>query len=144
MRILVDFAHNEHGMQALADSVRQVPAQRIVLLMGQAGDRLDKDIGDLVRAACSMQPDRLLIAELPGYERGRPAFEVPAIIRRDAIAAGVSEIVIETFDSPGDATADALNDARPGDLIVLLALTQRQEALELVHRFIGGQAAADG
>ena len=138
VRILVDFAHNEHGMLALAESVRGVPAKRVVLLIGQAGDRLDKDIGDLVRAACSMRPDRLLVTELPGYERGREPFAVPAIIRRDAIEAGIPESSIEMFSSPSEATASALREARPGDLIVLLALTQRQEALELVHRFIGG------
>ena len=84
-----------------------------------------------------MRPERLLVAALPGYERGRELFEVPAIIRQEAILAGVPEHVIETCDSPRDATAQALADARPGDLIVLLALTQRDEALELVHRFIG-------
>jgi UDP-N-acetylmuramyl tripeptide synthase len=144
VRILVDFAHNEHGMRALAESVRAVPAERVVLLLGQAGDRLDKDIGDLVRAACSMRPDRLLVTELPGYERGREPFEVPAIIRRDAIEAGIPQSSIETFPSPSEATANALGEARPGDLIVLLALTQRQEALDLVHRFIGGSGGVDG
>ena len=135
--ILVDFAHNEHGMLALADTVRATSSERVVLLMGQAGDRLDQDIRDLVRAACSMAPGRLLVADRPGYERGRQAFEVPAIIRSEALAAGLPERAIETCASPVEATARALDDARPGDLIVLLALTQREEALELVHRFIG-------
>jgi len=137
VRILVDFAHNEHGMQALADTVRSVPSDRVVLLMGQAGDRLDKDIRDLVRAACSMQPDRLLVAELPGYERGRAPFEVQGVIRRAAIEFGIPKSAVKLFDNPGEATADALGDAQPGDLVVLLALTQRSEALDLVHRFLG-------
>ena len=126
-------------MRALADAVRHVPSDRVVLLMGQAGDRLDKDIGDLVRAAITMHPEQLLVAELPGYERGREPFEVPELIRREAVKCGISEDSIEIFSAPGEATARALERARPGDLLVLLALTQRQEALALVREFIGGQ-----
>jgi len=137
VRVLVDFAHNEHGMKALADMVRQVDAERVVLLMGQAGDRLDKDIRDLTRAACSMQPEHLLISELPGYERGRETGVVPVLIREAAIEAGVSGQAIELFSCPQEATKLALNQARPGDLLVLLALTQRKEALDLVHEFMG-------
>jgi UDP-N-acetylmuramyl tripeptide synthase len=144
VRILVDFAHNEHGMTALADAVAQVPAERVVLLMGQAGDRLDKDIGDLVRAACRMSPAQLLVAELPGYERGRKPFEVPTVIKHAAMAEGVSEECIELFPGPRQATASALGKARAGDLLVLLALTQRQEALALVHEFIGDSEQRDG
>jgi len=138
IRILVDFAHNEHGMKALADAVRQLAAERVVLLMGQAGDRLDKDICDLVDAACGMGVDQLLVAELPGYERGRPPFEARGLIRQQAIGNGISEERIELFANPRDATAMALHNAKAGDLLVLLALTQRQEALALVHEFIGG------
>ncbi len=136
VQILVDFAHNEHGMTALADTVRRLPSDRVILLMGQAGDRLDKDIGDLVRAACTMHPAQLLVAELPGYERGREPFEVPELIRRKAIECGLAENSIEIFSAPGEATARALERARPGDMLVLLALTQRQEALDLVYEFI--------
>jgi len=144
IRILVDFAHNEHGMIALADVVNQVPAELVVLLMGQAGDRLDEDIADLVRAACGMRPDQLLVAELPGYERGREPFAVPALIKSEAIASGINEDRIEIFPSPGEATALALQRAQPGDLLVLLALTQRQEALNLVHEFIDDEAGSNG
>jgi UDP-N-acetylmuramyl tripeptide synthase len=136
IRILVDFAHNEHGMKALADAVRQVEAERVTLLMGQAGDRLDKDIIDLVRAACSMKPGRLLVSELPGYERGRKPFEVTEIIRKEALRIGIPECDIEIFPAPMEATAQALEEAKPGDLLVLLALTQRTAALELVHEFM--------
>ena len=136
VRILVDFAHNPHGMSALADAVRQVEAERVVLLMGQAGDRLDEDIGNLTRAACSMKPDLLLICELPGYERGREPFAVPGVIREAALQAGVPADSITLFPSPKDATKQALELARPGDLLVLLALTQRKETLTLVHEFL--------
>lgn len=142
VRILVDFAHNEHGMKALAETVRQVDAERVVLLMGQAGDRLDKDIGDLTRAACSMQVDQLLVCELPGYERGREPFTVPGVIRKAALQAGVPAACLSLFPSPKEATKQALEQARPGDLLVLLALSQRRETLALVHEFLGTASAA--
>jgi len=144
IRILVDFAHNAHGLKALAEAVRQVPAERVVLLMGQAGDRQDSDIAELVAVGCSMRPDRLLIAELPGYERGRATGEVPALIRRYALDSGVADERIELFDGPREATRDALEQAHPGDLLVLLALTQRREALELVREFSGRQGKGAG
>ncbi len=144
IRILVDFAHNEHGMRALSDTVRRVDAERVILLMGQAGDRSDRDIAELVRAACEMRPTRLLVAELPGYERGRQPFEVPELIRQDAISCGQDSDRIEIFDGPREATRAALQQAQPGDLLVLLALTQRQEAIALVRDFIGGSAGSDG
>jgi UDP-N-acetylmuramyl tripeptide synthase len=144
IRILVDFAHNEHGMQALADAVRRVPAKRVILLMGQAGDRPDKDIIDLAKAACSMGPSQLMVAELPGYERGREPFEVPELIRQEALRSGVSEKAIEIFPGPKEATAEALGRAKQGDLLVLLALTQRNAALSLVHEFIGNGKSGHG
>ena len=113
IRILVDFAHNEHGMRALSDTVRRVDAERVILLMGQAGDRSDRDIAELVRAACEMRPTRLLVAELPGYERGRQPFEVPELIRQDAISCGQDSDRIEICDGPREATRAALQQAQP-------------------------------
>lgn len=144
VHILVDFAHNEHGMRALADTVGRVASERVVILLGQAGDRTDREIAGLVRAACEMRPGRLLVAELPGYERGRQPFEVPRLIREDALACGLDAASIEIFPDPREATRNALAQARPGDLLVLLALTQRKEALALVHAFIGDGGAGDG
>lgn len=136
VRILVDFAHNEHGMKALAAAVGQVDADRIILLIGQAGDRSDQDIKDLLRAACSTRPDRLLVADLPGYERGRAPFEVVELIAREAVLLGVPADAVEIFSSPRAATAAALSDAQAGDLLVLLTLTQRAEALALIHAYL--------
>ena len=144
VQILVDFAHNEHGMQALAETINQVDSERVILLMGQAGDRLDEDIAALVLAACSVGPDRLLVAELPGYERGRKPFEVAELIRQEALRAGIAADAIEILPGPQEATALALRLAQPGDLLVLLALTQRAEALSLVHDYIGSGEGGHG
>jgi cyanophycin synthetase len=122
-------------MRALADMVSRVPAQRRILLMSQAGDRSDADIRELVRAACEMQPDRLLTCDLPGYERGREPGTIPSLIREFAVNTGLAAEQVRISDDPVSAVSDALDDARPGDLLVLLALTQREAVLELVRAF---------
>lgn len=136
IRIFLDFAHNEHGIRAISATVKAFHAERNIVLMGQVGDRLDKDIADLVRAACEMKPDRLLVCALPGYERGRPAMEVPALIRDIAIAEGISKKMITQFTSPLEGVRHALAEARRGDCLVLLALSQRDEVLALIEDFV--------
>jgi cyanophycin synthetase len=136
VKVLVDFAHNTHGTQALAQMVSAVPAKRRVLLTGQAGDRNDRDIYDMVVAACEMDVDIVLSCALPGYERGRPPCDVQDIIRSAALDSGVTSENVIYFDSPLEAAEYALADSRDGDLLVFLALTQREEVIERVHQFM--------
>jgi UDP-N-acetylmuramyl tripeptide synthase len=136
IRIFLDFAHNEHGIRAISDTVTAFNAERHIVLMGQAGDRNNKDIGDLVRAVCGLKPGRLLACELPGYERGRDSLEVPALIRDVAIGEGVPEDAVTLFASPLEGVKDALDHAMQGDCLVLLALTQRDEVLAMIQAFV--------
>ncbi len=134
--IFLDFAHNEHGIKAISDTVKAFHASRYIVLMGQAGDRSDKDIGALVTAVCGLNPRHLLVCELPGYERGRRTGKVPELIREFAIDEGVPEEFVTLFPSPVEGVKKALADARQGDCLVLLALTQREEVLALVQTFV--------
>ena len=61
---------------------------------------------------------------------------MPGVIREAALQTGIPADSISLFPGPKDATRQALEQARPGDLLVLLALSQRQEALALVHAYI--------
>ena len=136
IRIFLDFAHNEHGIRAVSETVKAFHAKRHIVLIGQAGDRTDKDIGDFIAAACGMNPDRLLICELPGYERGRQAGEVPELIAGVAIDEGVPGEAVSLFANPVEGVKKALQEAKTGDCLVLLALTQRDEVLALVREFV--------
>lgn len=138
IRIFLDFAHNEHGIRAMTDTIKAFNADRNIVLMGQAGDRLDKDIHDLVHAVCELSPDLLLSCNLPGYERGRQAGVVSELIRELAIAEGVPEQAVSLFDSPIEGVKHALAGAKAGDCLVLLALSQRDEVLELIRAFVAG------
>jgi UDP-N-acetylmuramyl tripeptide synthase len=139
IKVFLDFAHNEHGVRAVRDTVRAFDAKRNIVLIGQAGDRTDQDIRNLVSAICDLKPSRLLVCDMPGYERGRQAWVVAEMIRELAIAEGVPKDAVSMFKSPLDGVRQALADARDGDCLVLLAFTQRNEVLAMLREFVAGK-----
>ncbi len=136
IRIFIDFAHNEHGIRAISDTVNAFNARRNIVLMGQAGDRTDEEIGGFVKAACELSPRPLLVCDMPGYERGRESGVVAELIREFAMQSGVEDDDIAMFKTPLEGVAHALANAQQGDCLVLLALTQRDEALKMVRSFL--------
>lgn len=139
IRIFIDFAHNEHGLMAVADTVKAFGASRNIVLMGQAGDRTDREISAFVSAACDLNPKPLLVCDMPGYERGRSPGVVADLIEQMAIDEGLPRDAVKQLDTPLDGVKYALNIAQEGDCLVLLALTQRDEVLALVQEFVAGQ-----
>lgn len=133
IQIVVDFAHNEHGLSAMARTIAQMPAKRRLVLLGQAGDRSDTLIAGLTQAALEAQPDALVVCQLPGYERGRPADEVPQLIEQCALRAGVDAAAIHQAESPSAGTEFALQWAQPGDVLLILALSERNECIALIE-----------
>jgi UDP-N-acetylmuramyl tripeptide synthase len=130
--ILVDFAHNPHGLKAIVEAVEGVPANRRLFLLGQAGDRRDQDIRDLARIVWQARPDRIIVKELPTKLRGRMLGEVPALIEDELRALAVPEGVSARADAEIAAVRQALEWAEVGDFLVLLLHADRQEALQLL------------
>jgi len=58
------------------------------------------------------------------------------MIRDVAITQGVPAQAVRLFASPLEGVKVALADAKDGDCLVLLALTQRDEVLELIREFV--------
>ncbi|MDX1418593.1 MAG: Mur ligase family protein [Rubricoccaceae bacterium] len=131
--VWIDFAHNAHGLAALAEAVRALPARRRLLLFGQAGDRTDADLAALAQAAARFGADRYLVAEMPGYLRGRSPGEVPGLIRRGLEGAGVAAEAIREVSDPVAGTDQALDWAETDDVLVLLTLTGRDDAIARVR-----------
>lgn len=133
VKVILDFAHNPHGLGALTQSLSNVPANRRLYLCGQGGDRSDADIYDLVKVIRDADPEAIVIKELPSKLRGRELGEVPQLIEqylsemsypKDQILSGASEL---------DATIKAFEWAKPGDLLVLLVYAERKPVLELIE-----------
>jgi UDP-N-acetylmuramyl tripeptide synthase len=133
VRVVVDYAHNPHGIAALAGALEHVPSTRRLVMLGQAGDRDDAAIREMARVALGLRPDRVVAKEMDAYLRGRAPGEVPGIIADELRRAGLPATAIAT--SPGELVAvrEALDWARPGDLLVLMLHQERGRVEELLR-----------
>ncbi|WP_068546055.1 Mur ligase family protein [Thalassotalea crassostreae] len=130
-KIIVDFAHNEHSMLAMADTLKNIGGNRKFLLMSSAGDRSNEEIMALTDAALTMAPDVLVIHELEHYLRGRELGEVPDIIKQRALEKGIladNIIITENAEQGATYVKDNVSD---GDLALLFVLSGREQVFQL-------------
>jgi cyanophycin synthetase len=132
--VVVDFAHNPHGLAALAQMAAALPAQRRAIVIGQAGDRDDEAIGEFARAAWAMSPARVFIKEMEVFLRGRERGAVPAVIEAELRRCGASADMLVRADSELEAVRAALEWAQKGDLLLLTTHAQRDEVIALIER----------
>jgi UDP-N-acetylmuramyl tripeptide synthase len=133
-RILLDFAHNPHGWSALVGVARTLPANRRLVLVGQAGDRSDEAIRALARAAWQLEPDHVVVKDMEAYLRGRAPGEVPALLADEFTRLGIREESLSRAGEEIAAVRRALEWARPGDLLVLAVHQDRRAVLELLDQ----------
>jgi UDP-N-acetylmuramyl tripeptide synthase len=132
VKIIVDFAHNAHGLNRMVETINNIPSKRKLILIGQAGDRSDELINDFIQTALQANPDQIIICEMEKYLRGRKLGEVPALIEKIALESGINKDQIIHAASPLAGTKLALNWAQKEDILLLLALTERQQVLDLL------------
>ena len=141
VKIMLDFGHNSHGLRAILDLGKSlIDAQsgaRLCVSLGQAGDRLDSEILALGDTLAAMGTDRVILREMTGYERGRAPAEVATMIRQRLIENNYDDQSIRIVKGEVAALEDAMNWAKPGDLIMLLVHLER----EVVHQWIHTQNA---
>jgi len=133
VKVLLDFAHNPHGMEALVEFARAIPAERRLVVLGQAGDRDDAALRAMARAAWGLAPDLVVVKEMETYLRGRAHGEIPRILEDELRRQGATADQIVHAPSEVDAVARALAWARPGDLLVLPTHSNRREVTELIR-----------
>ncbi|MCF6262562.1 MAG: hypothetical protein L3J24_03110 [Xanthomonadales bacterium] len=139
---IVDFAHNEHGLNSMVETISNMPATRRLILISQAGDRSDELIKGLVASSMKAKPDALVVCELASYLRGRELNEVPRLIRQKALDMGMEKEKIMLSDSPFQGVEKALEWAQSGDVLLILALTHREEIIDLLSEKVNSQAIA--
>jgi len=132
--IMVDFAHNPHGMKAFIDVAAAIPADRRTLLIGQAGDRSDQDIRDLAVTACEARWDRVVIKEMDDYARGRDPGEAAGILYNEFKTQGIPPEHMEREQHELEAVRKLVENARPGELVVLLIHERRRAVLDYLDQ----------
>jgi cyanophycin synthetase len=132
-RVIVDFAHNEHGVNAIVDTVGRMPAGKKWVLFGSAGDRSDEHMAAIARGLCAIDPDHVVITELENYLRGRQPGEVSQIMKQACLKSGMGEGRIHLMNSPLDGVKFALEQMAADDLGLFLVLSQRSEVIEYLN-----------
>lgn len=119
-KVLFDYGHNAHAIAAMADLAQRldVTGRRIVVLAAP-GDRRDEDILDIARVAAGKFDH--YICRRDDNTRGRDGDEVPRLLARGLIEAGVAEGTIEQIHDEQEAIDTALRMGQPGDLLLVFA-----------------------
>ena len=133
-RVLIDFAHNAHSVEAVTDTVKRMPARQKWALMGSAGDRSDDEIAAIARGVCSISPDRVIIVEIEQYLRGRAPGEVTEIMKQACLDSGVTDSQLVFADTPLIGVKLAVAQMQAKDLGLFLVLAERDEVIDFVKQ----------
>jgi cyanophycin synthetase len=129
--VIVDYAHNEAGMQGLVEICRGLrpPGGEIWLAYGSAGDRSDEIMHALGYVA-ARAAEHLAVVELHRYLRGRNPREVVDRLRAGARDGGA----VDVPDFPDEVTGMRwmLDRSKDGDVVAITALAQRPEIFDLM------------
>jgi cyanophycin synthetase len=118
-RVLLDYAHNAHGMSSMASTVRNLNVNgRRIGVLAAPGDRRDDDIFELAQAAAPAF-DYIFLREDDNL-RGRRSGETGELVRRGLIAAGFpADRISPEIYREEEAVQRSLEAAQPGDLLVI-------------------------
>ena len=155
-RVVVDYAHNPPAMRALGEFVdrlaepsaggaRPVVTGRRIGVIATAGDRRDEDIVELGQVAAAYF-DEIIVRE-DENNRGRPRGNTAALIEQGIRSAPADASRVETVSTilgELDATRQALDTAREGDVVVVCVDHANQVWKELQRRQHGAASETDG
>ncbi len=158
--VIVDFAHNEAGTEAILDVAAAIAggaagrAAPVTAIIGTAGDRPDDTLRGIGRIAAT-QAQRVAIKETLEYLRGRDRQEVVDAIKTGIAEGGMDPATVPVYETEtaaleaelsGSSGAAATNGrADAPRVVVLFCHAERDEVFALLERLGARQVdAADG
>ncbi len=146
--IIVDFAHNEAGTEAILDVATAIAggaagrAAPVTAIIGTAGDRPDDTLRGIGRIA-AQRAQRVVLKETLGYLRGRDRADVLRVIGEGLMEGGLDPATVPVYESEAAALEAELigagsiaADGRPDQprVVVLFCHQERDEVFALLDR----------
>lgn len=125
VKVLVDYAHNPHGLRALSSLLKQIDTKKTGIITG-VGDRRDEDIREVGKIAAGMYD--AIVVRIDEDTRGRTPTEI-----YDLIVEGINEkdpnIAHHFIPDSKEALKYAINNSSENDYVVISA----DDALETIE-----------
>lgn len=116
--VMLDYAHNTHGMQAIGKFVSQVNASHKVGIVAGVGDRRDEDTIELGQEAAKMF-DEIIIRQDKNL-RGKTDTEIIDLIQK-GIRNISSDITVHVIPKESEAIDFALSNAKKDSFITIIS-----------------------
>ncbi len=128
--VVVDYAHNEQGLEVLLGFTRKMAADggQVAAIVGTAGDRQDAQLRGLGTIGAQLA-DRLYLKETGRYLRGREEGDVTSVMLEGVTSSNHPERLVGVFDGEHTAFLAALADSSPGDAIAIMCLEEQLTVL---------------
>ena len=140
-KVILDYGHNPAAISAMADLAKklEVPGRRLCVLAAP-GDRRDEDIWEIGRIAAGGF-DHLILRRDDDL-RGRKATEVPDMLKRAAMEAGLAEDCIDVIPDEERALDHALRIGQRGDLLIVFG-DKISRCWKQITKFHGDSSGTD-
>lgn len=122
-KVILDYGHNPAAIEAMCTLVDRLSqgetSGQKVCVLAAPGDRRDEDVAEIARIAAG-HFDHYICRE-DDRTRGRPSGQIPEMLKKGLIDAGVAEAQIEIIVSEQEAVERSLNMCEKGDLLLIFA-----------------------
>ncbi len=118
-RVIMDYCHNVAGLEAIADFVGRMAADKTVAVISMPGDRSDGDINAFGQLAAKTF-DRIYIRE-DDNTRGRKPGEISSLLAAAAEKGGLDPANIKIVIDELEACRRAVDESDRSDLVILMA-----------------------
>jgi cyanophycin synthetase len=139
--VIVDYAHNESGLSHLLNFGRLHIGDggRLISIIGTAGDRTEHSLREIGRIA-AMGSDAVIIKGTERFLRGRTLQEMIDLYS-EGVRLGGKVAPVEEMELP--AVVRAVEGAKSGDVIAIMAQEQIPEILEYLRELGGVRSKMD-